>query len=142
MNTIPRCIRNNNPGNIIANSAPFQGEVRPSRDAHFKQFVSMAYGFRALMKIVHTKYAKGRRTVRAIISEWAPPTENDTNAYIDRVCKALKVERDEVLHMNPTVYRQIAAAIFDVEKGNYKYDATKDISEGFELCHFNDVNYL
>ena len=142
MTTIPRCVRLCNPGNIRIGGSHYEGEIQPSKDKEFKQFLTMSYGFRAVMKNIHTKYAKGRRTVRSLISEWAPPVENNTNSYIERVCRVLRVERDEVLIMNPTVYKEIAKAIFDVEKGSsYPYDATKAIAEGFEMCHFTDVHY-
>lgn len=42
-----RGLRNNNPGNIRINDDLFQGEVRPSKDKSFKQFETMAYGYRA-----------------------------------------------------------------------------------------------
>ncbi|MBX9055585.1 structural protein P5, partial [Parabacteroides merdae] len=47
-----RGLRNNNPGNIRINGDLFQGEVRPSKDKSFKQFTTMAYGYRAMFKIL------------------------------------------------------------------------------------------
>ena len=52
----------------------------------------MAYGYRAAWKILQTYYETFRRnnqpfTVRNIISRWAPPNENDTEAYIINVLK-------------------------------------------------------
>ena len=46
--SLPRGLRNNNPGNIRKNSDVFQGE-KTSSDREFKQFKSMAYGYRALL---------------------------------------------------------------------------------------------
>ena len=46
-NELPRGLRNNNPGNIRKNSDVFQGE-KTSSDKEFKQFKSMAYGYRAI----------------------------------------------------------------------------------------------
>lgn len=47
-----RGLRNNNPGNIRINNDLFQGEVGPSEDKSFKQFTTMAYGYRAMFKIL------------------------------------------------------------------------------------------
>ena len=49
--SLPRGLRNNNPGNIRKNSDVFQGE-KTSSDREFKQFKSMAYGYRAIFKIL------------------------------------------------------------------------------------------
>lgn len=46
----PRGLRNNNPGNIRLSSTKYQGEVQPSQDTAFKQFESMAYGYRAIFR--------------------------------------------------------------------------------------------
>ena len=51
-NNLPRGLRNNNPGNIRINDDLFQGEIRPSKDKSFKQFTTMAYGYRAMFKIL------------------------------------------------------------------------------------------
>ena len=45
-----RGLRNNNPGNIRRDRDKWQGEIVPSQDQSFKQFSSMAYGYRALIK--------------------------------------------------------------------------------------------
>ena len=54
-NSLPRGLRNNNPGNIRRNSDVFQGE-KTSSDKEFKQFKSMAYGYRAIFKILSNYY--------------------------------------------------------------------------------------
>ena len=45
--SLPRGLRNNNPGNIRNSSTVWVGEITPSKDKSFKQFKSMAYGYRA-----------------------------------------------------------------------------------------------
>ena len=49
-----RGLRNCNPGNIRQSRSKFKGEVRPSRDSAFKQFESMAYGYRAMFVLLDT----------------------------------------------------------------------------------------
>ena len=87
-----RGLRNNNPLNIRRSSTHWQGARKEQTDKSFVQFESMAYGYRAAWKILQTYYETFRRnnqpfTVRNIISRWAPPNENDTEAYIINVLK-------------------------------------------------------
>lgn len=82
----PRGLRNCNPGNIRLSKTIYLGEVVPSQDRAFKQFQSMAYGYRAMFVTLHSYYTKHQlRTIRQMISRWAPPGENNTAAYIRTV---------------------------------------------------------
>lgn len=91
-----RGLRNNNPGNIRHDGTCWQGERVPSTDRAFKQFTSMAYGYRAMFKLL-TNYARlhGCQTIRKIISRWAPPSENDTAAYIATVSRLTGIAPDQ-----------------------------------------------
>lgn len=83
-----RGLSNNNPGNIRISGTKYQGEIQPSKDRAFKQFESMAYGYRAMFMLLYTYQKRhGLRTIRQMISRWAPPTENHTDNYIDCVAK-------------------------------------------------------
>ena len=90
---LPRGLRNNNPLNIRLSSDRWQGQIAPSLleraggEASFCQFSSMKYGWRAAFRLLcHTYYGKYKlRTIRALITRWAPPKENDTEVYIRRV---------------------------------------------------------
>lgn len=81
---LPRGVRNHNPGNLEWGD-PWQG-LRPAdkrTDPRFCQFESPAYGIRALARTLITYQDKhGIRTVSAAINRWAPPSENDTGAYV------------------------------------------------------------
>ena len=90
MNTnLPRGLRNNNTLNIRINPANnWQGKVKNNTDGQFEQFTSMAYGIRAAFKIIHNWLREGRpfiETQTDIICRWAPPKENNTTLYIDKV---------------------------------------------------------
>ena len=78
--------KNNNPGNIRCSVTTYQGEIRPSTDSAFKQFQSMAYGYRAMFMVLYT-YQKRHNlnTIRQMISRYAPPVENHTDKYIEAV---------------------------------------------------------
>ena len=49
-----RGLRNRNPGNIRRSGVRYKGEVRPSTDPAFKQFGSMALGYRAIFVLLDT----------------------------------------------------------------------------------------
>lgn len=81
-----RGLRNNNPLNIRISTDKFDGEIQPSQDKAFKQFKTMAYGYRAAFKVLRTYIVKYQcNTVDKIIARWAPSSENDTNSYIKSV---------------------------------------------------------
>ena len=86
----PRGIRNNNPLNIRHSADRWQGARVEQTDTEFVQFESMACGYRAAWKVLDTYYLTFKRErkpymVRNIIARWAPPTENDTDAYVRQV---------------------------------------------------------
>lgn len=88
---LPRGIRNCNPLNIrIGNK--WKGEVASPTDKEFEQFSCMHYGLRAgfiLLRRYIERYHLD--TVTDIISRWAPASENNTRAYINRVCERMGI---------------------------------------------------
>ena len=66
-------------------------------DPSFCQFESLEWGWRAAFWLLtRTYYHKYRLfTIRAIISKWAPPCENKTEAYIRNVCRLTGIGPDE-----------------------------------------------
>lgn len=115
-----RGLRNNNPGNIrLSHTTVWQGEVRPSRDKAFCQFRTMAYGYRALIKLLQNyRRNNGCRTISDFINRWAPPVENNTSAYISRVCREMQVPTSYIPDVGDrTTMCAFAAAISRVENG-------------------------
>lgn len=94
---IPRGIRNNNPLNIRIGNV-WLGEVRDPTDPDFEQFISMVYGVRAGFVLIR-RYIRHyhRTTIPQVIAAWAPSSENNTTAYIDKVCRVSGIERDVLL---------------------------------------------
>ena len=81
--------RNNNPLNIRRVKGTFwKGEVvSPIRDKEFVEFCSLEHGIRAAFCLLRTYRDKYKLVcIEDIISRWAPPSENDTPAYIRNVC--------------------------------------------------------
>ena len=128
---IPRGLRNNNPLNIRHNADVFQGEIK-GNDKSFKTFSSMPYGYRAAFVTLATYLSRGWDTIEKIISQWAPPSENNTQAYISTVVKYSGVAADEVLTATSgDKYILIVSAMSFVENG-----VNADISQikaGFNL---------
>ena len=133
MKTQPRGLRNNNPGNIRNNSDHFQGEIRPSADSVFKQFETMAYGYRAMFKILINYQNKHHlNTIRKMISRWAPDIENNTDAYIQAVSEESGIPEDD--HIDPDselMMTRIVAAMSRVENGVPA--VLTDVIEGWKL---------
>lgn len=119
MNNLPRGLKNNNPGNIRINSDHFQGEVKPSRDKAFKQFETMAYGYRAMLKMLQNyKKNRGCNTIRKMINRWAPPSENHTEAYITFVANRAGISPDaDINTSDKELMCLIAAAMSKMENG-------------------------
>lgn len=86
-----RGIRNNNPANI-RRGCNWKGLIRQQKDREFCEFVTMAWGVRALLVTLRTYVVKHHlHTVREIITRWAPPSDgNNTEKYIEFVEKAVK----------------------------------------------------
>lgn len=130
--SIPRGIRNNNPLNIRHNGDRFLGEVVPGSDRAFKQFTSMAYGYRAAFVILGSYLSRGLNTVEKIIRAWAPPTENSTESYIAHVVQRSGVGRNKVLTAESgSEYRKIVAAMCHCENGVPANMA--DVEAGFRM---------
>ena len=128
-----RGYRNNNPGNIRINGDKFQGEVIPSQDKEFKQFESMAYGYRAIFKILRNYQINYKlNTIRQMISRWAPKKENDTANYISVVSERSGIPADDPIRTdNREMMIRIVAAMSRVENG---IDADiVDIIDGWNL---------
>lgn len=130
---LSRGLRNNNPGNIRQNDVRYAGERQPSLDGAFKQFESMAYGYRAIFVVLHT-YARryGIDTIERMISRYAPAVENHTAAYISAVSEWSGVPATSHLTTtNAEVMIPIVAAMSRVENGVAADMA--EVEQGWEL---------
>ena len=128
-----RGLRNCNPGNIRQSRSKFKGEVRPSRDSAFKQFESMAYGYRAMFVLLDTYRTRyGLNTIRQMISRWAPPTENFTEGYIRFVAERTGISADaQVDSRSERDMVPIVAAMSEIENGAKA--VMSDVHDGWAL---------
>lgn len=121
-----RGIRNNNPGNIDWISDPakrWEGMIRketPAEGGRFGVFESAAKGVRAIGRELLLDERRGVRTVRGLIDNWAPPSENNTSAYVRAVAAAVKVVPEQSIDVKAKL-PEIVAAIIKHENGVQPY---------------------
>lgn len=127
-----RGLSNNNPGNIRRSRTRYQGEVVPSRDPAFKQFRTIAWGYRAMFVLLDSYYRNGYTTIRKIIIRYAPPIENHTENYIRWVSEWSGIGSDIPLNpLHPEMMLPVVAAMSRVENGIPAVLA--DVEAGWEL---------
>lgn len=117
--------RNNNPGNVDRTTDRWQGMCEDqSGDSRFVVFETPEFGIRALGKVLLSYQRKYKiRSVRGIINRWAPPTENNTESYIEAVSAKLGVDSREVINLeDPHILRDMVVAIIHHENGRCVYD--------------------
>lgn len=122
---IPRGERNNNPGNLRANSANrWRGKLSGAdkRDKVFEEFVTLEYGYRALLITLCTYIRRYQlHTLRQIITRWAPPSDhNDTESYIRQVSAYAGIPLGAYFSENDEAKLiELAYAISRVENGRF-----------------------
>jgi hypothetical protein len=129
--------RNFNPGNIDFNKATkWQGLASPAIESgvakpRFARFQSAEWGIRAIARLLITYQDKyDLHTVRGLIDRWAPPRENDTDAYVEAVAAKLKVSPDEGIDVHEyRTMRILVEAIIKHENGRCIYSGAT-IDEG------------
>lgn len=140
---------NNNPGNMDRMAGDkWQGEIRDPHDTRltdfqrneliagrFSVFVSAEYGVRAMVKNLWAyNDAYHLCTVRGLISKWAPPLENNTEAYISAACRTLGVQDDQCVDLRSyAVMRALVVGIISVECAGMPY-AGKEIEDGLRMA--------
>jgi len=124
---LPRGIRNNNPLNIRRSKDQWQGLSKTQGDRSFCQFETLEYGWRAAFYLLtRTYYHKYRLyTIRGIVSRWAPPSENNTEAYIANVSRLTGIDPDEPLGIpseKPSRWMMLGLAMAIQENGTDSLD--------------------
>lgn len=135
--TSSRGYRNNNPLNLRISSANnWKGEIKPSADGSFCQFVSMAYGFRAAMICIRTYIRKyNLQTIEQIIGRWAPWADgNNPTRYTNFVVSQWPDDFTKDTIIDYTSKDQMTKLVFAMaimENGSEPLMA--DCHKGFEL---------
>lgn len=102
---LPAPLRNNNPGALMPNG-------------QMAQYPDMQTGLAALDKNLQSYGKQGVNTLAGVISKWAPPNQNDTQAYIKDVSQRLGVNPNQPIDLaNPAVRQAISTGIMLHENG-------------------------
>lgn len=118
--------RNHNPGNIDWNpKVAWLGQVPDweRNDDRFCEFDDDLHGIRALCRIlVNYQRLDGCRTLGDMIRRWAPPEENNTEAYIKDVAGRSGITADGPVDVErPGELIAIAKGIICHENGSCNY---------------------
>jgi hypothetical protein len=119
----PLGIRNNNPGNIRPGDN-WVGMIGTNKN--FVVFKDIHHGLRALAVDLANKINKGYNTLAKIIARYAPPSENDTAAYIKAASYTSGFGADEPLTANNDTLKRLMRAIVVHENGSIANDVISD----------------
>ena len=114
-------IRDNNPGNLryIANPArAWNGQVGDNQG--FGVYSSAELGVRAMSHQLQEDFSNGDTTLADLITTWAPPSENNTPAYIAAVAGQTGIDPNAQLDLYANL-PAIVAAIIQHENGEQPY---------------------
>jgi len=133
-----RGVRNNNYLNIKENlkkekDNPWEGKV--GSDGTYLQFETPAMGLRAADKILQSYKKKSINTITDIITEWAPPTDdNPTEDYIDFIASELAIDENAEIDLSdPEIRASLLASMTAME-------SEKDISSDEVLSLIEQAN--
>ena len=135
--------RNYNPLNIRATNIDWVGKTGSNKG--FEVFSNPEYGYRAAAKNLYTYNERdGLKSVRDLVTKWAPPSENNTNNYVDVVAKDLGVDPDADLgnlRSNPSLTKDLMKSMTKVEGSNNNF-TDKHIENGVALANGKDASEI
>lgn len=120
MKSQPRGIRNNNPGNIERSKDRWLGmSADQSADSRFLVFDKPEAGIRAIMRLlINYQERHDVKTLRQAINRWAPPSENDSGAYVQHVARQTSLDPDEPIDfLDEYICTAVTKAIIRHENG-------------------------
>ncbi len=128
-------VRNNNPGNIkmTANSAqnPWEGAIAApnNTDGTFEQFTTLAYGTRAMLKLLTNYMNSGINTVKLIVDDW----DRDNNwDYINFVAGRTGFGVNQILQPDEATLKNLSQAMVRFEAGK-EFLTDARFERGYEL---------
>lgn len=130
---LPIGLRNNNPGNLRPGIS-WQGVI--GENGGFLVFRDIAYGIRAMATDIGNDIRlDGLDTLRKLVYEYAPPTENPTEQYLSRMVEYTGFTADQRLPINANTLLKLIRGHLRVELGdNFATMVTDaDIQEGLAM---------
>ncbi|MEO8238479.1 MAG: hypothetical protein ABI576_10250 [Flavobacterium sp.] len=143
---LTRGIRNNNPGNLKNFGIAWQGKIplpqNTDQNKTFDQFTDVKYGIRAMLIDLLGDIGKGKNTLRKLISEYAPNSENNTDVYISTVAKSMGVGADVVIkEVDFTFMFNLAKAIIKHEcSPDHDKILDSDILDAIDIIDRTELN--
>ena len=123
-------IAKNNIFNIRAGQN-WQGKVGVRKG--FVEFESKPYAIRAWLVLMRTYRRRGYTTIRQIVTRFAPPTENNTERYIDFVCRQMQYNAGYELKADST-YILLGIAMAAMETSTkLRYHEVANVMETFKI---------
>lgn len=118
--SVPRGIRNNNPGNIeFARQPGATLETSTPDRKRFAQFRTPEEGLAALSKQLQLYGSRGIDTLNTIMKQYAPAFENNTAAYVKRLSSEIGVGANDHLDTtNPDTLQRLMGGIIRFENAN------------------------
>lgn len=129
-----RAERNFNPGNL--NYAGQSGaSLEAGSNARFAKFNSEEEGIAALVRQLRLYQQRGIDTIGEIVKKYAPPSENDTQAYVANMARWTGLSANEKLNFNDTeTVRRMVEGISRKE-GRYTPLTEGQIMSGINLAN-------
>ena len=128
-------IAKNNIFNIRAGRAQWLGMTGTRKG--FVEFDTQEHGIRAWLILMRTyRKAYGCRTIRQIVSKFAPPTENQTERYIRYCCQTV------VLGDNADIGQDIMYAMLGVAMARMETGTALDVGTISEIMKKYNISIV
>jgi len=102
--SLPRGMRNNNPGNLKDFGEPWQGSIGVTNDPPFEQFTGYVWGVRAMARLIRNKINGEFNTLTTLINNYAPPasaggdnSDQTVSTYISTVANRTGIDPNQPL---------------------------------------------
>lgn len=117
--SLPRGLRDNNPGNVRPNPA-YTWYGQAGEENGYVIFDDIEHGIRAMAKDLRSKIKRGLNTIAKYIPVYAPPEDNNnTEGYIERVEKLSGINRNSILTADYPTLSKLVKAHINVEVGEH-----------------------
>ena len=104
----------------------------------FVEFVNREYAIRAWLVLMRTYRRRGLTTLRQIVTTFAPPKENDTEAYIDFVCRQTMYNANYEIKADST-YILLGIAMAAMETSTkLRYHEIYNVMQAFKIKIVNE----
>ena len=148
---MPRGIRNNNPLNMEYHDRnKWHGQLKYNKliEPRFCRFEHMMWGYRAAACLLR-KYINHYKlkTVPEIINMWAPPGENQTNAYVKQVCDVSHLSESTVIDFNNQVQMLALMSAMTVVENGAAYNPQQNSTiwdamyKGYKMAQANVTDF-